>query len=475
MILTRVSFSVVFWWILLAHQARSFPSNSRSSYKSDRLLRRGWLPHPMISSSSSSEKDTECIQQQQQQGTAVLEFSEEIWDSYVETMTEVMTSKRAFKHGKIDGDLAVQEYLISNSTLSVVPSPMELDAKGVHSAMNQQSKLFQAHYNFTQEQYNYAMRSLTYFGDYCAKNRFGFPVAISWHKLKEAGMIPRENCISAYMYSLSNEENHPIFHDTLDELAIFHDLVYAPSENTVVLRMKNLIAKNEVASAEAILFSLPDKGDGGRWKRLRTFSPVLEYHCETGDASSILRLFRKMRQSPGVYLDADTYAMILGSLARFLHFCANAAPIEGYHEAGFEASHGPKLFDEMGTEMAEDILELTEPAAKQIMDAFVQGFGSPTVGATEREDIPSISEGLVLSGLHVGRVVIDRVTGLCPASGAKLRLFRLGEDQRQHVHDNLLEMARLSYQEFIKNHEKDDCEDQDYGFEELSRFSEWLE
>jgi len=78
-------------------------------------------------------------------------------------------------------------------------------------------------------------------------------------------------------------------------------------------------------------------------------------------------------------------------------------------------------------------------------------------------------------GLHIGRVDIGLTTGLCPTSGAKLHLFRLDEEQRQHVHDTLLAMARSSYQEFTKNRQKSDEEDQDYGFRQLSRFSEWLE
>ena len=38
-------------------------------------------------------------------------------------------------------------------------------------------------------------------------------------------------------------------------------------------------------------------------------------------------------------------------------------------------------------------------------------------------------------GLHIGRVDIGLTAGLCPTSGAKLRLFRLDEEQRQHVQE----------------------------------------
>lgn len=419
----------------------------------------------------SSQINQECFQD-----TTLIDVPDDVWDSYERAMTEVMQSTRVMKKDKAASIRVVQDYLISRQSLPCVPSPMQLDQQGFQEAMSEQASNFQKHYNFTLAQYNFAMRSLVYFGDSCAKNELGLPVTISWHKLKEAGMIPREHSISTYMYILSTQEDLSLCRDILNEVAVFHDLVYAPNERTVFLRMKNMIANNDVVGAEGILFSLPDKGEGGEWKRLRTFLPVLEYYCAAGDASSILRIFRGMRNSPGVYLDADTYAMIIGSLARFGWFREDSSTVEGFDQCGFTSSHGAGLFDEIATEMASDILELTESASKQIMDAFLVGFTGktdeePTIGDSE---IPRVSGTSDMDGLHIGRVHIDQATGLCPASGAKLRLFGLDEDQRQHVHDTLLEMARLSYQEFTKNRERGGEEDQDFGFQQLSRFSEWL-
>lgn len=445
---------------LLIYRVLSFQPQPLAFPANGRLSGRGRLSKAMVSLSL----DPECLQ-----ATTELEFSDELWDSYVKAMTEVMQSKRVLKKDKVEDMEIVQNYLVSKRTLSDIPSPMDLDPEHVLNAMNEQSKIFQTHYNFTQQQYNYAMRSLVYFGDSCAKNQVGLPVVVSWHKMLEGGMVPRENSISTYMYILSLEDNSTACHDTVDELATFHDLVYAPSEKTVFLRMKNLIAKNDIMTAEKILSSLPDKGSGGEWKRLRTFLPMLEHYCGVGDVSSILRLFREMRQSPGVYLDADTYALIISSLARSRIFCPTAEAIEGHREAGFESSHGPALFDELCKEMGEDILELTELAAKEIAKGLVEGFGGSV------ESIQSMVDETIAPGLHIAKVVIDRVTGLCPASGAKLRLFRLDEEQRQHVHDTLLEMSRMSYKNFTTNRKTSSEEDQDYGFQQLSRFSEWLE
>lgn len=216
-----------------------------------------------------------------------------------------------------------------------------------------------------------------------------------------------------------------------------------------------------------------DERDGAGWKKLRTFLPILEHYCTNGDACSILRIFREMRQSPGVYFDADSYALIIGSLAKFGRFCASAEAIDGAISAGFTATHGPLLFDELATEMAEDILELTEPAARIIFDSFSAGFSlDDLVCDGELPTILSTDESRD-SPLTMGRVEIDGMTALCPVTGAKLRLIALDEDQRQHVHETLIKMAGIQFVEFTKNRKKPI--EENLGIQELTRFSNWME
>ena len=200
----------------------------------------------------------------------------------------------------------------------------------------------------------------------------------------------------------------------------------------------------------------------------------MDHYCSAGDGSSILRLFREMRQSSGVHFDAESYALILGSLAKFGYFCSDGSVVEGAEKVGFKSAGGPELFDEIAAEMAEDLLEISEATAKSLMIAFQDGFKETDVSFDGSGDIPLIPKEMDDSALAMGRVQIDDKTALCPASGAKLRLFALAEEQRQHVHDTLLEMARIRYQEFTKK-KKNKEEGEDYGFEELSNFSSWLE
>lgn len=213
---------------------------------------------------------------------------------------------------------------------------------------------------------------------------------------------------------------------------------------------------------------------------MRTFSPILEYYCSTGNQDSVLRLFREMRSSPGVYFDSATYALIIGSLAKLGVFQNDSNCCESALDYGFSSTFGRKLFDEIMNEMADDLLDISEHAALEL----VKAFNADPKAVKVDEISPSSSDGD--RGLLLGRVRIDEQSGLCPVSGAKLRLFALEETQRNHVHDTLLELARTQQVEFAEKVKrqrrkrgqsetlKDMDEDGERGVEELSRFSDWL-
>jgi pentatricopeptide repeat protein len=224
-------------------------------------------------------------------------------------------------------------------------------------------------------------------------------------------------------------------------------------------------------------------GKSGSLKKLRTFMPIMEYYCSVGDTSSMLRLFRQMRDSSSVFFDAEAFGLIIGGLAKHGSFRLDASPIEGAVAAGFSVV-GPKLFDEIAAEMAEDLMELTEAAALSIAQSFEVGFSK----SGEMESIPILQDKLSPISAMVGRVTINGTTAICPVSGAKLRLFALGEDQRKHVHDTLLEMAGIQHQKFAqwkhenpkykkkqKQNSTEDTNGDNIGHQGLANFSEWLE
>jgi hypothetical protein len=251
---------------------------------------------------------------------------DETWQVYEGIMRQVMTANRVLKKDKLESMKPVHDFILSNhparlgmpAAPTIGSSTQELqeastvvddDAMVVkdngtgnnnsnnsstttssattpstttttmRAQLNLQQRTFMETYQWTQAQYDYAVRCFTYMGDFCAKNQTtttqggggGNPIVVAWHKLKECGMIPKENCISTYMYVLSlededkhdnNDDNNYYYNShsassVLMEVATFHDLLFPPNEKTVTLRIKSLIAQGNVQEAEAILQSLP--------------------------------------------------------------------------------------------------------------------------------------------------------------------------------------------------------------------------
>lgn len=430
------------------------------------------------SSSRSDTSDNDCL------------FVEPTWETYAETIRDIMQRDRVLptaKQATTKEIVQVQDYLLSNKSWLEAPCLLSNDnisssRDNVRREMKAQEQRFLNATSFSTEQYDYAVRCITYAADFCAKRQTAAPAVVAWHKLKESGMIPRENCVSTYMYVLSLSQQDL---QVCLQVATFHDVIYTPNEKTMTLRIKSLIAQGDAAAAEQILAALPDKGASAEWKRLRTMLPIVNHYCLAGDTTSCLRLFRQMRVSDGVHLDAETYALIVGSLARQGCFRIDAKPIDRAGEYGFAATSGPKLFDELASELAEDLLELTEASAKTIFDAFQEGFegvgGTSTDGGVVSDAAESIPACTNLDGgLLLGRVQVNGTTAVCPESGARLRLFSLNNDQRRHVHDTLLTMAAAQQEEYcekLKTRSKGAREVKDgaYALQELSNFSEWLQ
>lgn len=403
----------------------------------------------------------------------------------------------------------------SNTTNSINPR------KEFRSLLHQRQRAFQEHTNMTSAAFDYCGRALSYVADVCAKHSTNAPCLIAWSKIRECGLLPLENSVSTYMYVLSNgvEEEQGAaaadgggdgdnsnnkeaekslqrrqqLSDSLLEVTAFHDLLYGPNEKSVTLRIKTLVAKGDAAAAEQWLASLPDKSSNDnesdnsdtaqssknrqqQWKRLRTYTPILEYYCnntniESNNVVAILRLFREMKQSDGVYLDGETYAKIVGTVARqgwFGDIDTTSPSLHNLSQYGFTATTGSALFDELLKSMADDLLEIDEVSVEALQHDF------PTLGDSKGDgEVPA-------ARLIARRVSIDKSTAICAETGVKLRLFTLSREQRRQVHDNLLQMAAVEHEEFFKKlqaRKRKSARAQHDGtlaLKELSRFSDWL-
>jgi pentatricopeptide repeat protein len=383
------------------------------------------------------------------------------------------------------------------------------------------------------------------------------PVAVGWYKLKEMGYIPQENSMSTYMYILSSSNNNnddndndndndneiavAIVDDALLEVVTCHDVLYKKNEKTLTIRMKSLVARGRIDEAEEIFAASfesssssssstseeeeskneiskerDNKNNSNQVGRLRTYMPLMEHYCKVGDLTSILRLYRKMQDSTGVHWDVESYTILLSSLARFGYFFTDN---DHQQQNDDNEEYGPNLFDTLVSNMASDILELTEATFLDLTESF-------RIGHRDHLNLTSIDNNNNYDEKESSamEIVVDRVeipaqNGTCPTTGVKLRLLSLDDTQRQHVHDTLLEMARTSTETFIdmnierearnlerqakqrkptRNNKKKavksnsnkgetvtghisgDVESKEinkeaYGYQELLRFSKWLE
>jgi hypothetical protein len=343
----------------------------------------------------------------------------------------------------------------------------------------EQAARFCKHFDFNERQAKLVLIGFTVVTGMCARHGKGLPVEVVWEKVKESGMITKELLHNLLYVSatfstgsvrsrrkrrskyghlagiasildvldvndkmdealngeINNEED---LVDLTDEIAIFHDLLYEPTEQSINVRVKLLVAQGKAKEAEKLL---DDNSKGEAELRLRAYTPVLRLFIELNDVSSALSLFRKMKNMPTVHLDVEAYIHLIAGLTEKGCFRVGAAPIASAFELGYKNAAGPKLFDELVQEMATAIFEIPESATKRLYNALAVGV--PNAGLSEdglsslnlAQDIASDDE------LFASRVYINPSTGLCPRSGVKLRLIHLQDKEKKALVEKVMKLA----------------------------------
>ena len=438
-----------------------------------------------------------------------------LFQAYEQSMHEVLDSFKILKAKDSQEDLeAAKRFLFSsNRFISITPSPTN-EKEEFKEHVNLQREHFSEKTEFKKNQKELILRALTYIGDYCAKKGSSAPLHVAWDKMKEAGLIPRQNALGAYLYIMSSlpsildsdsdtVEEFPSMDsynpsNIAGEVAFYHDMLYKPTENTVTIRIKSLVEQGHATEAEKLLWNLESsasesaaKNDGGKKKkendngklRLRTCVPVLQLYCEEGDVSCGLKLYQKMREAPSVHFEPETYALMLSSLAKWGYFCSESEAIEGFEAFGYEAGKGASLFDAIVSEMADDVLEITSASAKEIRNALVAGFGTSKMSRNLYEvpydcDLAAVNNEAADDELVANRVTIDSNSTICSRTKAELRLILLEENQKKHVHDTLLEMADTQFEAYEtklqKKGNKPSTLEENYAGKHLQGFANWL-
>ena len=365
--------------------------------------------------------------------------------------------------------------------------------------MRERGQAFLDETGLTQSQHRLATVFLAHLADDCAKNSDPGPMHVAWEKILEAGLVPLSRTLSTYLYVLGLEGGDvgdggvggdgvdrpaaPGRRDVAAEVAMLHDALYLPTEKTITLLVKSLVSRGDARGAEALLDGITPDGPLGQLLRHRTTSPILRLYCENGDIDSALRLYRRMRSTSRVKMDASTYADFVAAVARNGYFRYDSECVPCAESLGYGASCGPALMDELVSEMAEDVLDISEESARALRDGFAMGFGTSTTTPPSGPGIGMAPLATKVGDrtLVAGRVAVDAETAICPATGATLRFMILDKAQRVHVHDTLLEMARSKSMEYTARlaakgrSTADNAEKAEQATQILREFSEWMD
>lgn len=195
-------------------------------------------------------------------------FDQGVIDDYRAIMMEALKKmkKMPAKRGKNlspEQFLQVQDMLLSDKIYCESP----LDIKGDEShpgsgpgpknslrqAMDERRDQILKATNFTEEQFDLAGKCIVLMGSMCAKEKIVPPMIVAWSKMKDIGIILKPNFIMTFLYVLGLEERYL---DVTLEIATFHDLLYSPTEKSVYLRTKALIAMDDPVGAEKVLGDL---------------------------------------------------------------------------------------------------------------------------------------------------------------------------------------------------------------------------
>lgn len=190
----------------------------------------------------------------------------------------------------VDYNFTVLEHL--NNVENDIPWDNANTKKALKADLDSQREKFLACHGWNSCQQEIATRALYRMGDLCAKRASGAPAEVAWEKLKEASLFGTKShhIIQTYLYIISTfstssysstfssnisfmdfldekeeeDENSQDLEkrtemdtvdekDTAEEVAILHDILFGPSEQSTAIRVRKLVSQRRAAEAETLL------------------------------------------------------------------------------------------------------------------------------------------------------------------------------------------------------------------------------
>lgn len=111
-------------------------------------------------------------------------------------------------------------------------------------------------------------------------------------------------------------------------------------------------------------------------------------------------------------------------------------------ESGYPVGAGPALFDALVDDLASEYVEISSSSARLLYNGLATGFKNHDLKSVHMlESLKLNSELCGKDELVASRTVLDESTGLCPRTGAQLRLINLDEDQKHQMESGLFHLA----------------------------------
>jgi hypothetical protein len=167
------------------------------------------------------------------------------------------------------------------------------------SELKAQNEAFKAHHAWDQRQYYVAVGALKSMGSICAKTARSPPLDIAWQKLKELGCKMNEGMLHNFLYVSSTfsmrssrslfptrggsvldfldggkskeekgddalkavEEVECEYIDVTSEVALCHDFLFEPTEQSMSIRVRMLVSQGKPREAEILLDTFAVSGD----------------------------------------------------------------------------------------------------------------------------------------------------------------------------------------------------------------------
>jgi hypothetical protein len=235
-------------------------------------------------------------------------YEEEAFDQYCEVLKQIMDNGkflRAHTRKPLEGEKAQAVIDWLTSAEPTVECNLPLLDKAIKEGLSDeelseatdvlrrelksQQDTFKDHHGWTTEQYRIAIGALRNMGGVCARNASAPPLDIAWQKLKEAGYKMDKESLNNFLYVSSTfsirsapsygskrgsvldflgggggydlpdetedetEESLKETPDVAAEVALCHDFLFEPSEQSVSIRVRMLVAQGNARAAETLL------------------------------------------------------------------------------------------------------------------------------------------------------------------------------------------------------------------------------